>query len=235
LLSLVDVSGGYGEFKVLHGVSISLEQGAMVSLIGSNGAGKSTLLKAVSGLIRIDSGKILFGEQDLTRMAAYKIAQLGIVQVPEGRKIFSKMTVEENLLIVVGPKSDKKNRAQTLEGIFEIFPKLKERLKQRAGTLSGGEQQMLAIGRALTIRPEVLMFDEPSLGLAPVLTQELYRIIDRLNKEQRISILLVEQNVKAALTLSDYSYVLENGRIALEGPSRDLLNNVETKQAYIGG
>ena len=235
MFSLIDIRAGYGEFKVLHGVSMALKEKTLVSLIGSNGAGKSTLLKAISGLIKIDSGKILYRDQDLARIPAYEIARMGIVQVPEGRKIFTNMTVEENLLVVATTRSVRRSREETLEELFSIFPILKQRLKQRAGTLSGGEQQMLAIARALTIKPELLMFDEPSLGLAPVVTKEVFRIIERLYREQGITVLLVEQNVKAALNLSSYGYALENGTIVLEGPSQELLNNPETKKAYIGG
>ena len=231
----MDVRAGYGEFKVLHGVSMSLKEKSIVSIIGSNGAGKSTLLKAISGLIKIDSGKILFKGRDLAEIPAYDIARMGIVQVPEGRKLFSKMTVEENLLLALSSKSAKSERDETLREVFGIFPVLKDRLKQRAGTLSGGEQQMLAIARAITIKPELLMLDEPSSGLAPVITQDVFRVIGLLNKERGITVLLVEQNVTAALNLSDYGYVLENGKMALEGTSQDLLNNVETKKAYIGG
>jgi branched-chain amino acid transport system ATP-binding protein len=231
----MDVRAGYGEFKVLHGVSMSLKEKSIISIIGSNGAGKSTLLKAISGLIKIDSGKILFKGQDLGEIPAYDIARMGIVQVPEGRRIFSKMTVEENLLLVLNSKSAKSERGETLREVFGLFPVLKERLKQRAGTLSGGEQQMLAIARALTIKPQLLMLDEPSSGLAPVITQDVFRVIGLLNKERGITVLLVEQNVMAALNLSDYGYVLENGKMALEGTSQDLLDNVETKKAYIGG
>jgi branched-chain amino acid transport system ATP-binding protein len=231
----MDVRAGYGEFKVLHGVSMSLKEKSIVSIIGSNGAGKSTLLKAISGLIKIDSGKILFKGRDLGEIPAYTIARMGIVQVPEGRKLFSKMTVEENLLLALSSKSAKSERDETLREVFGIFPVLKDRLKQRAGTLSGGEQQMLAIARAITIKPELLMLDEPSSGLAPVITQDVFRVIGLLNKERGITVLLVEQNVTAALNLSDYGYVLENGKMALEGTSQELLNNVETKKAYIGG
>ena len=235
MFELMDVRAGYGEFKVLHGVSMSLKEKSIISIIGSNGAGKSTLLKAISGLIKIDSGKILFKGQDLGEIPAYDIARMGIVQVPEGRRIFSKMTVEENLLLVLNSKSAKSERGETLREVFGLFPVLKERLKQRAGTLSGGEQQMLAIARALTIKPQLLMLDEPSSGLAPVITQDVFRVIGLLNKERGITVLLVEQNVMAALNLSDYGYVLENGKMALEGTSQDLLDNVETKKAYIGG
>ncbi len=231
----MDVRAGYGEFKVLHGVSMSLKEKSIVSIIGSNGAGKSTLLKAISGLIKIDSGKILFKGRDLGEIPAYTIARMGIVQVPEGRKLFSKMTVEENLLLALSSKSAKSERDETLREVFGIFPVLKDRLKQRAGTLSGGEQQMLAIARAITIKPELLMLDEPSSGLAPVITQDVFRVIGLLNKERGITVLLVEQNVAAALNLSDYGYVLENGKMALEGTSQELLDNVETKKAYIGG
>jgi branched-chain amino acid transport system ATP-binding protein len=235
LFELMDVRAGYGEFKVLHGVSMSLKEKSIISIIGSNGAGKSTLLKAISGLIKIDSGKILFKGQDLGEIPAYDIARMGIVQVPEGRRIFSKMTVEENLLLVLNSKSAKSERGETLREVFGLFPVLKERLKQRAGTLSGGEQQMLAIARALTIKPQLLMLDEPSSGLAPVITKDVFRVIGLLNKERGITVLLVEQNVMAALNLSDYGYVLENGKMALEGTSQNLLDNVETKKAYIGG
>ena len=235
MFELMDVRAGYGEFKVLHGVSMSLKERDIISILGSNGAGKSTLLKAISGLIKIDSGKILFKGRDLAEMRAYNIARMGIVQVPEGRKLFSRMTVEENLLLALSPKATKGERDETLREVFKIFPVLRNRLKQGAGTLSGGEQQMLAIARALTIKPELLMLDEPSSGLAPVITQDVFRVIGLLHQERGITVLLVEQNVMAALNLSNYGYILENGRITLQGTSQDLLNNVETKKAYIGG
>jgi branched-chain amino acid transport system ATP-binding protein len=235
LFELIDIHAGYGEFKVLHGVSLSLEERTIVSLIGSNGAGKSTLLKAISGLIKIDSGKILFNSDDLTQIPSYEITQLGIVQVPEGRRIFSKMTVEENLLVVVRSQLAKRHRDETLRQVFGIFPILEERFKQRAGTLSGGEQQMLAVARALMAKPKLLMLDELSSGLAPLITKELFGVIRRLNKDQGIAVFLVEQNIKEALNLADLGYVLENGKITLKGTGQELLNNEETKKAYIGG
>jgi branched-chain amino acid transport system ATP-binding protein len=235
LFDLIDVHAGYGEFKVLHGVSMSFGQRSIISLIGSNGAGKSTLLKTISGLIKIDSGKILFDSFDLTKIPSYEITQMGIVQVPEGRRIFSKMTVEENLLVVIRSELAKRHRGETLKQVFGIFPILEERFKQRAGTLSGGEQQMLAVARALMAKPKLLMLDELSSGLAPLITKELFGVIRRLNREQGITIFLVEQNIKEALTLSDLGYVLENGKIALKGTGQELLNNEETKKAYIGG
>jgi branched-chain amino acid transport system ATP-binding protein len=235
LFELMDVTAGYGEFKVVHGVSLSLEEKSIVSLIGSNGAGKTTLLKTISGLVKVDSGKIVFKGRDLTQVPAHEIAQMGVVQVPEGRKIFSKMTVEENLLVVVTSKMARQHRQETLQQVFEVFPRLKERFRQRAGTLSGGEQQMLAVARALMGKPEILMLDELSSGLAPLIVKELFGIIRQLNKNQGVTVFLVEQNIREALSLSDFGYVLENGRIALKGTGQDLLNNEQTKKAYIGG
>jgi branched-chain amino acid transport system ATP-binding protein len=235
LFELIDINAGYGEFKVLHGVTMSVEERNIVSLIGSNGAGKTTLLKTISGLVKVDSGKIFFNSCDLTQIPSYEITQMGIVQVPEGRRIFSKMTVEENLLVVVRSKLAKRHQNETLRQVFGIFPILEERFKQRAGTLSGGEQQMLAVARALMAKPELLMLDELSSGLAPLIAKELFNVIRRLNKDQGITIFLVEQNIKEALNLSDFGYVLENGKIVLRGTGQELLNNEETKKAYIGG
>jgi branched-chain amino acid transport system ATP-binding protein len=235
LFELTDVTAGYGEFKVVQGVSMTLEEKSIVSLIGSNGAGKTTLLKTISGLVKVESGKILFKGQDLTQVPAHEIAQMGVVQVPEGRRIFSKMTVEENLLVVVTSKLAKQHRMETLRQVFEIFPRLKERFKQRAGTLSGGEQQMLAVARALMGKPEFLMLDELSSGLAPLIVKELFGIVRQLNKDKGVTVFLVEQNIREALSLSDFGYVLENGRIALKGTGWELLNNEQTKKAYIGG
>jgi branched-chain amino acid transport system ATP-binding protein len=235
LFELIDINAGYGEFKVLHGVTLSVEERNIVSLIGSNGAGKTTLLKTISGLVKPNSGKILFKGSDLTQIPAYEITQMGIVQVPEGRRIFSKMTVEENLLVVVRSELAKRHHRETLRQVFGIFPILKERFRQRAGTLSGGEQQMLAVGRALMAKPELLMIDELSSGLAPLITKEIFSVIRRLNKEQEMTVLLVEQNIREALSLSNYGYVLENGKIVLKGTGEQLLNNEETKKAYFGG
>jgi branched-chain amino acid transport system ATP-binding protein len=235
LFELIDIKAGYGEFKVLHGVTLSVEERNIVSLIGSNGAGKTTLLKTISGLVKTNSGKILFKDRDLTQIPAYEITQMGIVQVPEGRRIFSKMTVEENLLVVVRSELAKRHQRETLRQVFGIFPILEERFRQRAGTLSGGEQQMLAVARALMAKPELLMIDELSSGLAPLIIKEIFGVIRRLNKEQEMTVLLVEQNIREALSLSNYGYVLENGKIALKGTGEELLNNAETQKAYFGG
>jgi len=233
LLELKNVSAQYGEVQVLHDISLKVEKGQLVSIIGSNGAGKSSILKTISGLIKYVSGHIEVEEVDITGLPPHKIAEMGISQVPEGRQILALMSVYENLLIGATRQQAKKARDNSVKKIFEIFPPLYDRKNQRAGNLSGGEQQMLAIARGLMSDPKILMLDEVSLGLSPLITQEMFRVLSQLNKEG-LTVLLVDQNLTQALKVCDYGYVLENGRIVLEGSSEQLLANEDTKRAYMG-
>ncbi len=223
----------YGDLQALSGVEFELAEGEVVSIIGSNGSGKSTTLQAISGLLRGHRGSIQFQGRDISRASPARIVELGISHVPEGRHIFPTLTVEENLEMGAQFPQVKKLRAETMEQVFSYFPRLKERTKQKAGTLSGGEQQMLAMGRGLMSRPKVLMLDEPSLGLAPILVSTIFEIIHRIN-EEGTAILLIEQNVFHALKLSNRGYVLENGRVALSGDAEELLENPHIRKTYLG-
>lgn len=234
MLKVKDIDVYYGAIHALKTVSINVEQGSIVTLIGANGAGKTTTLKTISGLLRPKSGSVLFKDQDITKIPPEKIVALGLSQVPEGRRVFSTMSVLENLEMGAYLRSDKKGIQQDLENIFTRFPRLKERRKQLAGTLSGGEQQMLAIGRALMARPDLLLMDEPSMGLAPLLVKEIFEIIKDIN-DKGTTILLVEQNAHMALSIAHKAYVIETGQIVLEGSARDLMNSVQVKKAYLGG
>jgi len=233
LLNVNKINGYYGDIQVLYDVSIKVEENEVVSIIGANGAGKSTLLRNISGLLHPVSGRIDFLNEQINSLPAYKIVERGIVQIPEGRKLFPFLSVLENLEIGAYISRAAKDLKQSLEIVFELFPILKERKKQLARTLSGGEQQMLAIARGLMTKPKLLMFDEPSLGLAPILIKDVFQTIKKI-KEQGIPVLLVEQNVKHSLSLSDRGYVLANGKIVLEGKREELLNNLEVKKAYLG-
>ncbi len=236
MLRVESVSAFYGSMQVLRNVSLHVSPGEIVTLLGANGAGKSTLLKVISGLWPAAKGKLLFNGRNITGLSAEQILRLGIGQVPEGRQIFAPLSVQDNLILgayVRFFQEDKKNIWRDLERIFELFPILKERAQQRAGTLSGGEQQMLAIGRTLMAKPKLLLLDEPSMGLAPRVTNDILRTI-KLLKEKSTTILLVEQNAQAALKIADRGYVLETGRIILEGESHDLLSNKEVQRAYLG-
>src|SRR5512144_528273 len=227
MLKIKNLEAGYGKLKVLHKISMHISRGEIVTIIGANGAGKTTLLGAISGLLRNRSGEILFDKQDIGRLPAEDIVFMGCSLVPEGRQVFATMTVKENLLLgaYVMHKKNKKHSAQDdLDRMYNLFPRLKEREKQLAGTLSGGEQQMLAIARALMARPRLIMMDEPSMGLAPLIVKDIFAIIRRLREEGN-TVLLVEQNAKAALGIADRGYVVETGRIVLEGSSEDLLAN----------
>ncbi|MEM2320890.1 MAG: ABC transporter ATP-binding protein [Candidatus Bathyarchaeia archaeon] len=234
MLKVENVNAAYGDLQVLWGVSLDILNGELVSVIGSNGAGKTTLLKTISGMLMPKEGKIKFFDQDITFLEPHKRAALGIGHVMEGRRLFPNLTVEENLKMGAYLKEAWEKRKETLELVFDLFPRLKERRKQRAGTLSGGEQQMLAIGRALMLRPKLLLLDEPSLGLAPKLTLSIFDAIKKINEYEGVTILLVEQNVHIALNMSKRAYILENGRIILEGSSEELLNNPQVKKAYLG-
>jgi len=233
LLSVNDLHVFYGAIKALQGVSFHLEEGEIVTLIGANGAGKSTTLNTISGLIRARQGSVLFRGEDITYRAPSQIVSRGISQVPEGRKIFGPLTVKENLEMGAYTRSDRNEIEQSMKQVFASFPRLEERIQQLGGTLSGGEQQMLAMGRGLMSRPSLLLLDEPSMGLAPILVDEIFRIIQDIN-EQGTSILLVEQNANMALRVADRGYVLETGRIVLEGSARELRENPEVKAAYLG-
>ena len=234
LLEIKDLSVYYGAINALQGISFHVEKGEIVTLIGANGAGKSTTLNTISGLVRARSGSIKFREQEITTIPPYEIVSMGIVQVPEGRKIFAPLTVQENLEMGAFSRKDRAGINQSQERVFQSFPRLKERLNQYGGTLSGGEQQMLAMGRGLMANPELLLLDEPSMGLAPVLIEEIFAIIQEINA-QGTSILLVEQNAQMALSVASRAYVLETGRIVLEGTAHEVADNPEVKVAYLGG
>jgi branched-chain amino acid transport system ATP-binding protein len=235
MLDIQELEVAYGSIIALHRISLSVPAGKIVTLVGSNGAGKSTTLRAISGLIRARSGKIVFEGENITNLAPHRIVGKGITQVPEGRMIFSNLTVFENLLMGAYRRRDKSEIKKDHDQMFDIFPILQEREKQVAGTLSGGEQQMLAIARALMSKPRFLMLDEPSLGIAPILVKTIFSKITEINKQLGITILLVEQNANLALEISDYGYVLETGRIILEDLSENLRANTLVKEAYLGG
>ncbi|MGB9591137.1 MAG: ABC transporter ATP-binding protein [Candidatus Kryptoniota bacterium] len=233
MLEINNLSVKYGAFKALDNISLKVPEGKIVSIVGANGAGKTTLLKTISGLLKPQSGSILFRGCELTSYPAHKIVHLGVVQVPEGRKLFPEMTVLDNLLCGGIHPNAKKLREQYLENAFALFPRLHERKNQQAKSLSGGEQQMLAIARGLVSAPMLLMLDEPSLGLAPIMVKQIFEIVKKLNASG-LTILLVEQNVHQSLLISDYAYVLETGRIVLEGEARNLLQQESVRQAYLG-
>ena len=237
MLRLENLSAYYGSIAALKGVSIGVPKGEVVSIIGANGAGKSTLLKAISGLIKNQQGRVLYKGEDIAGLPANKIVALGISQVPEGRQIFAHLTVQDNIDLGAYLYYKRRNRREIqerIDHIFKLFPILKRRSKQIAGTLSGGEQQMLAISRAMMGRPELLLLDEPSMGLAPLIVREIFSVIKQLN-ESGTTILLVEQNAKAALNVADHAFVIETGEIVLEGLARDLMDNPKVKEAYLGG
>ncbi|NOY63989.1 MAG: ABC transporter ATP-binding protein [Nitrospirae bacterium] len=233
MLEVRDVNVFYGDLQVIWGVSFHVEKAEIVSLIGANGAGKTTLLKTISGLLRPSPGEIIFEGTPIHTVKPYRLIEMGIVHVPEGRRLFVEMTVEENLDMGALKGEAKRQREKTKEMVFELFPRLKERRRQIAGTLSGGEQQMLAIGRGLMAKPRLMMFDEPSLGLAPILVKEIFNVIKKIRQEGT-TVLIVEQNVKQSLTIADRAYVLENGRIVMEGTGESMLHNEHVKTAYLG-
>ncbi|MDK2373101.1 MAG: ABC transporter ATP-binding protein [Candidatus Korarchaeota archaeon] len=233
LLELQEINAGYGDLQVLWDVNLSVDKGEIVSLLGSNGAGKTTTLRVISGLLKPFSGKVTFNCRDITKLPSNKRVEMGLALVPEGRQLFPEMTVLDNLEMGAYTKRARDKFHDTLEWVFTLFPKLKERRAQLAGTMSGGEQQMLAIARGLMSRPEVLMMDEPSMGLAPKLVLEIFGTIKKL-REEGVTILLVEQNAKAALDVSDRAYILETGRIVLHGPAQELLGMDEVRKAYLG-
>jgi len=233
LLQVTDLAVAYGAIRALQGISFHIDEGEIVTLIGANGAGKSTTLRTISGLLRPLAGDVRLRGESITRTPAERIVRLGISQVPEGRQIFASLTVRENLEMGAFTRKDSQEIAETMEQVFTSFPRLKERINQLGGTLSGGEQQMLAMGRGMMSRPSLLLLDEPSMGLAPILVEEIFEIIKRINA-QGTSILLVEQNAAMALSVANRGYVLETGSIVLEGSAQDVLNNPQVQAAYLG-
>jgi len=234
MLKVKDLHVSYGPIHALKGISMEVHEGEIVTLIGSNGAGKSTTLSAITGLVKAQSGSVEFKGQNITNVPAYKIVSYGISLSPEGREVFPALTVQENLRLGAYTRTDKGGINASYERVYELFPRLKERINQTAGTLSGGEQQMLAIGRALMTEPKLLLLDEPSMGLAPNLVLEVFDLIEDINK-QGTTILLIEQNANMALSVAHRAYVLENGNIAIEGNAHDLANDPRVKNAYLGG
>lgn len=233
MLKIRDLCVNYGGIKALRGISIDVPENKIVTLIGANGAGKSTTLRSIVGLVKSASGTIKYINEDITNMKTKNIVEKGIVLVPEGRRVFANLTVEENLILGAYLIKDKKKVQKDMKWVYELFPRLFDRKWQKAGTMSGGEQQMLAVGRALMTNPKLLMMDEPSLGLAPLIVKDIFDIIKEIHR-QGVTILLIEQNAKAALEIADYGYVLETGKIVLEGEGKELLNNDEVQKAYLG-
>lgn len=239
MLTIENLSAAYGQVRVLHGVSLRVTKGQIVTLIGSNGAGKTTTLRAISGMLTPSAGSVHLGERDITGLPAYRVSRLGLAHSPEGRRVFPTQSVRDNLLLGAFTRLTPGGRPRgdvegDLERSLDLFPRLRERQDQLAGTLSGGEQQMLAMARALMLQPDVLLLDEPSMGLAPILVEEVFNIIRRL-KESGITMLLVEQFAAAALGVADYGYVMENGRISVEGPAHQLQDDPKVRAAYLGG
>ena len=232
LLELKNVETNYGGIQALKGIDLHVKKGEIVTLIGSNGAGKSTTLKSISGQVPVKKGLITYKGKDITNIPAHQTSLSGIAQVPEGRRIFPRLSVKENLFIGAFAVKDKKIVVERMEQVFRYFPKLRERLDQKGGTMSGGEQQMLAIGRALMMKPNVLMLDEPSMGLAPIIVEQIFEIISELNKTG-MTILLVEQNAFQALQIADRGYVIQNGEIVLEGLGKELMTNEQVQEAYL--
>lgn len=234
MLKIENLEVAYGNIKAIKGISLEVNQGEIVTLIGSNGAGKSTTLRAISGILKPRSGSITFNSERIDGVEGHEIVAKGICQSPEGRRIFPKMTVDENLDLGAFLRNDKQEIANDRQRVLELFPRLKERIDQKAGTMSGGEQQMLAVGRALMGSPKLLLLDEPSMGLAPVLVEMIFETIEKINK-QGTTILLVEQNALAALSIANRAYVLESGSIKMSGKAKDLISNDEVTKAYLGG
>jgi branched-chain amino acid transport system ATP-binding protein len=233
MLALTDVTARYGDVQVLWGVTFTVRESEIATLVGANGAGKTTTLKTISGVVRATDGQIIFDGERIDRLASHEIAARGIAHVPEGRRLFPLMSVRENLELGAVSSEARQLRAESFDRVYALFPKLKERESQMAGTLSGGEQQMVAIGRGLMARPRLLILDEPSLGLAPIIVREMFEIIRTINREG-ITVLLVEQNVQQSLKLADRAYVLENGRVVLEGAGGELLDDQRVREAYLG-
>ncbi|NBI07467.1 ABC transporter ATP-binding protein [Senegalia massiliensis] len=234
MLKLQNIDAYYGFIHALKNININIKKGEIVTILGANGAGKTSTLKVISGLLKPQKGKIKFNNKSFNKYTPEKIVSEGIIQSPEGRQIFPELSVEENLKAGAYTRKDRNNIENSLEEVYNYFPILKERKKQYAGTLSGGEQQMLAIARALMAKPKILLLDEPSLGLAPIIVKEIFQIIKDINKEGT-TVLLVEQNAYQALSIADYGYILETGKVVLEGNSKELLVNTDIKKAYLGG
>ena len=233
LLEARSLEGSYGRTKVLHGLDFAVEEGGITTILGANGAGKTTTLRAVSGMLKT-SGEIRFAGQRIDGRATEDIARLGVAHVPEGRGTFSQLTVEENLRLGAYVRREARELGREIDRVCGYFPVLAERRRQVAGTLSGGEQQMLAVARGLMLRPRLLLLDEPSLGLAPMVVREIFRIVRAINKEERVSVLLVEQNASIALALADHAYLLETGRVVMSGPAADLQRNDAIRRSYLG-
>lgn len=233
MLKIENLEVSYGMIKAIKGISFEVNQGEIIALIGANGAGKTTILHTLTGLIQAKNGKIMFNDQNLLKIPAHKIVGMGIAHVPEGRRIFGELTVYENLMMGAFTRKDKNEIKESFEMVYTRFPRLKERKNQIAGTLSGGEQQMLAMGRALMSKPEIILLDEPSMGLSPLYVSEIFDIIEEINKSGT-TVLLVEQNAKKALSIANRAYVLETGKMVLEGDAKDLMNNESIKKAYLG-
>jgi branched-chain amino acid transport system ATP-binding protein len=233
MLEVRDLQVYYGVIQAIKGVSFNVDEGEIIALIGANGAGKTTILQTITGLISPKQGEVLYNGVDLKKLPAHKIVSMGLAHVPEGRRVFSQLTVYENLLMGAYTRKDKDEIEETLQHVFKRFPRLEERRGQLAGTLSGGEQQMLAMGRALMSKPKIILMDEPSMGLSPILVEEVFDIIKSINKSGT-TVLLVEQNAKKALSIANRAYVLETGNIVLEGAAESLMNNESVKKAYLG-
>ena len=234
MLKVNDLKVRYGMIEAIKGISFEVADGQIVTLIGANGAGKTTTMHTISGLIRAASGSIELDGKDITKIPAHKIVEMGIAQCPERRRVFALQSVEDNLLLGAYSRKDKEGIAKDLKNVYSLFPRLLERKQQLAGTLSGGEQQMLAMGRALMAKPKIMLLDEPSMGLSPLLVREIFDIIKDINS-QGVTILLVEQNAKMALSIADRAYVIETGRIVMSGTGEELLNSEDIKKAYLGG
>ncbi len=233
MLRIENLQVNYGGIQALRGITLEVPDGKIVTLIGANGAGKSTTIRTISGIVKPVGGRIVFDDQDLIGVEPHNVVERGVVMTPEGRHVFSDMSVMENLQLGAHIRTDVDGVAKDIEGVFKLFPRLQERRKQMAGTLSGGEQQMLAVGRAMMSNPKILMMDEPSLGLAPILVEKIFDIIRKIHDEGK-TILLVEQNAHAALEVADYAYILETGQIVLEGPGAELARNDAVRKSYLG-
>ncbi|HAF49422.1 MAG TPA: ABC transporter ATP-binding protein [Anaerolineaceae bacterium] len=234
MLKISNLHVSYGGIQALQGISLNVEEGQIIALLGANGAGKSTTLRTIMGIVKPDQGSIEFEGESLLGLKSFQVVMKGIALVPEGRRVFSNLTVKENLALGAYTRNDKEKIKADIEEVYELFPRLEERHTQSAGTLSGGEQQMLALGRALMSKPRLLMIDEPSLGLAPVLSQDVLSKLVELNKKRNQTVLLIEQNARAALSIADYAYILETGQIKLEGPASEMATNDDVRKTYLG-
>jgi branched-chain amino acid transport system ATP-binding protein len=234
MLKISNLHVSYGGIQALQGISLNVEEGQIIALLGANGAGKSTTLRTIMGIVKPDQGSIEFEGESLLGLKSFQVVMKGIALVPEGRRVFSNLTVKENLALGAYTRNDKEKIKADIEEVYELFPRLEERHTQSAGTLSGGEQQMLALGRALMSKPRLLMIDEPSLGLAPVLSQDVLSKLVELNQKRNQTVLLIEQNARAALSIADYAYILETGQIKLEGPASEMATNDDVRKTYLG-